>query len=117
MPVRATAVIRILSTTAGVVTLWVLRKMWSFPMSYAIRDDEDACRVYTNLRAHGQLRGLNSLSSYGSMIALTRRSSASSARMRFMLPVMIVCRKFQARLCLMRARIAEATVPDIPVSS
>jgi hypothetical protein len=46
MPVRATAAIRIISTTAGVVTFWVLRKMGSFPTSHVIRDDEDVGTVY-----------------------------------------------------------------------
>jgi len=53
MPVRETAAIRIISTTAGVVTFWVLRKMLSLPASRVIRDDEDACTVYINLMAPG----------------------------------------------------------------
>jgi hypothetical protein len=48
MPVRATAVIRILSTTAGVVTFWILRKRLSLPASRVVRDDADACTVYMN---------------------------------------------------------------------
>ena len=54
MPVRETAAIRIISTTAGVVTFWVLRKMLSLPASRVIRKDEDACTVYINLMATGQ---------------------------------------------------------------
>jgi hypothetical protein len=46
MPVRATAVIRILSTTAGVITFWLLRKILSLPASRVVRDDADACTVY-----------------------------------------------------------------------
>ena len=49
MPVRETAAIRIISTTAGVVTFWTLRKMLSLPASRVSRDDEDACTVYINL--------------------------------------------------------------------
>ena len=48
MPVRETATIRIISTTAGVVTFWGLRKMLSLPASRVIRDDEDADTVYIN---------------------------------------------------------------------
>ena len=48
MSVRETAAIRILSTTAGVVTFWVLRKMLSLPASYVVRDDTDAYTVYMN---------------------------------------------------------------------
>ena len=54
MPVRATAAIRIISTTAGVVTFWILRKMLSLPASRVIYDDEDACTVYINLLAPSQ---------------------------------------------------------------
>jgi len=54
MPVRETAAIRIISTTAGVVTFWVLRKMLSLPASRVICNDEDACTVYINLMATGQ---------------------------------------------------------------
>ena len=54
MPVRETAAIRILSTTAGVVTFWVLRKMLLLPASRVIYDDEDTCTVYTSLVAPGQ---------------------------------------------------------------
>ena len=48
MPVRETAAIRIISTTAGVVTFWVLRKILSLPASRVIRDAADACTVYMN---------------------------------------------------------------------
>jgi hypothetical protein len=48
MPVRKTAAIHIISTTAGVVTFWVLRKMLSLPVSRVIHDDEDAGTVYMN---------------------------------------------------------------------
>jgi hypothetical protein len=48
MPVRETAAIRIISTTAGVVTFYVLRKMLSLSVSRIIHDDEDACTVYMN---------------------------------------------------------------------
>ena len=48
MPVRATAAIRIISTTAGVVTFCVLRKMLSLPASRVIHDDEDVRTVYIN---------------------------------------------------------------------
>src|SRR5215510_13429465 len=51
MPVRETAAIRIISTTAGVVTFWVLRKMLSLPASHIVRDDADAYTVYINLMA------------------------------------------------------------------
>jgi len=54
MPVRETAAIRIISTTAGVVTFWTLRKMLSLPASRVICNDEDACTVYINLMAPGQ---------------------------------------------------------------
>ena len=54
MPVRATAAIRIISTTAGVVTFWVLRKMLSLPASRVIRDDADVSTVYINLMASSQ---------------------------------------------------------------
>jgi hypothetical protein len=54
MPVRETAAIRIISTTAGVVTFWVLRKMLSLPTSHVRRDDEDAGTVYTNLMVLSQ---------------------------------------------------------------
>ena len=57
MPVRETAAIRIISTTAGVVTFCILRKMLSLPASCVIRDDEDACTVYINLMAPGQPYG------------------------------------------------------------
>ena len=50
MPVRATAAIRIISTTAGVVTFCVLRKMLSLPASRVIMDDAEACTVYMNLQ-------------------------------------------------------------------
>ena len=46
MPLRETAAIRILSTRAGVVTFWVLRKILSLPAPRVVRDDEDACTVY-----------------------------------------------------------------------
>ena len=45
MPVRETAAIRLISTTAGVVMFWVLRKMLSLPVSRVVRDD-DAGTVY-----------------------------------------------------------------------
>jgi len=48
MLVRARAAIRILSTIAGVVTFWVLRKILSLPAPRIVRDDEDACTVYIN---------------------------------------------------------------------
>ena len=48
MPVRETAAIRIVCTTAGVVTFWVLRKILSLPASRVVRDDADACTVYMN---------------------------------------------------------------------
>ena len=48
MPVRGTAVIRILSTAAGVIIFWVLRKMWLLPAFRVIRDDADASTVYMN---------------------------------------------------------------------
>ena len=54
MPVRATAAIRIISTTAGVVTFCVLRKVLSLPTSHVRRDDADACTVYINLMAPSQ---------------------------------------------------------------
>ena len=54
MPVRETAAIRIISTTAGVITFWTLRKMLSLPASRVIWNDEDACTVYINLMAPGQ---------------------------------------------------------------
>jgi hypothetical protein len=54
MPVRETAAIRIISTTAGVVTFYVLRKMLSLSVSRIIHDDEDACTVYMNLMAPSQ---------------------------------------------------------------
>jgi hypothetical protein len=54
MPVRETATIRIISTTAGVVTFCVLRKVLSLPTSHVRHDDEDACTVYTNMMAPGQ---------------------------------------------------------------
>jgi len=47
MPVRETAAIRIISTTAGVVTFCVLRKMLSLPVSHVMHD-EDAGTVYIN---------------------------------------------------------------------
>ena len=53
-PVRETAAIRIISTTAGVVTFWVLRKMLSLPASRVIHDDEDVRTVFINLMALGQ---------------------------------------------------------------
>ena len=46
MPVRGTAVIRILSTAAGVVMFWGLRKMWLLPAFHVIHDDADVCTVY-----------------------------------------------------------------------
>jgi hypothetical protein len=48
MPVRETAAIRIISTTASVVTLCVLRKMLSLSTSRIIHNDEDAGTVYIN---------------------------------------------------------------------
>ncbi len=54
MPVREIAAIRIISTTAGVVTFWALRKMLSLRASRVIRNDEDACTVYINLMTPGQ---------------------------------------------------------------
>ena len=48
MRVRARAAIRILSTTAGVVTFWVLRKILSLPAPPVVRDDEEAGTVYMN---------------------------------------------------------------------
>jgi len=48
MPVREAAVIRILSTTAGVITFWVLRKILSLPAPRGVRDNEDASTVYMN---------------------------------------------------------------------
>jgi len=54
MPVRETAAICIISTTAGVATFWVLRKRLSLLTSCVIHDDEDMCTVYLNLRARGQ---------------------------------------------------------------
>ena len=54
MPVRETAAICIISTTVGVVTFCVLRKMLSLPTSHVRRDDEDACTVYIKLTAPGQ---------------------------------------------------------------
>ena len=50
MPVKETAAIRIISTTAGVVTFCILRKMWSLPASRVIHDDKDAGIVYINLQ-------------------------------------------------------------------
>jgi hypothetical protein len=58
MPVRETAAIRIISTAAGVVTFWVLRKMLSLPVSCVMHDDEDACPVYMNRGAPGQPHNL-----------------------------------------------------------
>ena len=46
MPVKEAAAIRIISTTAGVVTFWVLRKRVSLRMSRVRRNDEDVCTVY-----------------------------------------------------------------------
>jgi hypothetical protein len=46
MPVRGTAVIRILSTAAGVVMFWGLRKMWLLPAFHVIHDNADVCTVY-----------------------------------------------------------------------
>lgn len=58
MPVRATAAIRIISTTAGVVTFCVLRKMLSLPVSRVIHDDEDTRTVYINRGAPSQPHNL-----------------------------------------------------------
>jgi hypothetical protein len=54
MPVKAAAAIRIISTTAGVATFCVLRKIVSLRMSRVRRNDEDVCTVYINLRARSQ---------------------------------------------------------------
>ena len=78
MPVRATAVIRILSTTAGVVTFLVLRKMLSLPASRVIRDDVDVCTVYINLIAPGQ--PLTRTDRPASRSELTGRGVATSVR-------------------------------------
>ena len=84
MPVRATAVIRILSTTAGVVTCLVLRKRLSLPASRVIRDDVDVCTVYINLIAPGQPLTRIGPASIAERPDRSRRSdesaSASSAR-------------------------------------
>jgi hypothetical protein len=48
MPLKETAAIRIVCTTAGVVTFWVLRKVLSLPALRAVPDDADACTVYMN---------------------------------------------------------------------
>jgi hypothetical protein len=48
MPLRETAAIRIVCTTAGIVTFWVLRKVLSLPALRVVRDDADACTVYMN---------------------------------------------------------------------
>jgi hypothetical protein len=48
MPVREIAAIRIVCPTAGVITFWVLRKIWSLPTPRVVRDDADAYTVYMN---------------------------------------------------------------------
>jgi len=48
MSVRETAAIRIFSTTAGVVTFWVLCKMLLLPVSRVLHDDGGAGTVYMN---------------------------------------------------------------------
>ena len=54
MPVRETAAIRIISTTASAVTFCILHKMLSLPTSHVRHDDKDAGTVYTNLMALSQ---------------------------------------------------------------
>jgi len=54
MPIRETAAIRILSTTASVVTLYALRKRLLLSVSHVIHNDEGMCTVYINLMAPGQ---------------------------------------------------------------
>jgi hypothetical protein len=54
MPVRETAAIRIISTTAGIVTFCALSKRLSLSASRVIHDDEGMCTVYINLLAPGQ---------------------------------------------------------------
>ena len=48
MPVRETAAICIISTTAGVVTFWVLRKRLSLPTSRVIHVTTRARAQYTS---------------------------------------------------------------------
>ena len=54
MPVRETAAICIISTTAGAVTFCILRKILLLPTSHIRRDAEDAGTVYINLMALSQ---------------------------------------------------------------
>jgi hypothetical protein len=54
MPVKEASAIRIISTTAGVLTFCVLCKMLSLRMFRVRRNDEAVCTVYMNLRASSQ---------------------------------------------------------------